>query len=116
MMRMTASWLRSAHGSTEYKAVARLLRPDGETPLGSGRADLQAARLLMSVKGEPPREHSTVPRTPPNDFVRRGDKIMMARAARSPSSPAPSARRKRLWGLTAQRSRARGAIAANAIC
>ncbi len=53
-MRMTASWLRSAHGSTEYKAVARLLRPDRELPLGSGRADLQAARLLMSVKGEPP--------------------------------------------------------------
>jgi hypothetical protein len=34
--------------------------------------------------------------------------IMMSRPAHSPSSPAPSARRKRLWGLTAQRSRARG--------
>ena len=31
-MRMTASWLRSAYGSTEYKVVARLSAPDGELP------------------------------------------------------------------------------------
>jgi hypothetical protein len=38
---------------TEYKAVARLPRLGWRAPLGSRRTDLQAARRLMSVKGEP---------------------------------------------------------------
>jgi hypothetical protein len=31
-MRMTASWCDPQNRSTEYKVVARLLRPDGELP------------------------------------------------------------------------------------
>ena len=55
MMRMTASWLRSAHGSTEYKAVARLLRPDGELPSDHVVPIFMACKaLLISVKGELP--------------------------------------------------------------
>ena len=45
--------VRSANGSTEYKVVARLLRPMASSPRIS-RAALQAASLLMLVKGEAP--------------------------------------------------------------
>jgi hypothetical protein len=40
-------------------------------------------------------------------FVRCGDNGSDCAFAVKPSSPAPSARRKRRWGLTAQRRRAR---------
>jgi hypothetical protein len=51
MMRMTASWLRSTHGSTEYKAVARLLRPDGELP-SDHVVPIIKLQDYISVKGE----------------------------------------------------------------
>ena len=83
--------------------------PRRQAPLGLVVPDLQAARLLhVGERKRPHNRNPQWPRTAPNDLCTSRRQIMMARTAHSPSSPAPSARRKRLWSLTAQRSRARG--------
>jgi len=65
-MRMTASWLRSAHGSTEYKAVAPTSAPRWRGSPRIMSADLPAARPLMSA-GE--RRAPTIDSdTAPNDL------------------------------------------------
>jgi len=57
------SFADDAHGCIMVAIRTRIDRIQGcgatfcarwRAPLGSGRADLQAARRLMSVKGEPP--------------------------------------------------------------
>ena len=91
--------------------------PRWQAPLGS--VVPRSSGCKTTHVGERKRPHNRNPqwpRTAPNDLCTSRRQIMMARTAHSPSSPAPSARRKRLWGLTARRSRAwkkRGAHSAS---
>jgi hypothetical protein len=67
-MRMTASWLRSAHGSAEYKAVARLPRLDGELPSDQVVPIFRLLDDSCRSKENPHKSNPQWPRTAPNDL------------------------------------------------
>jgi len=105
-MRMTASWHRSSR-IDRIQGCGAISAPASELLLGSRRARSSGCE-----------KDSIYQRRRDKIEIHRGSNsggwrlyvaatIMMARSAHSRSSPAPSARRTRLRGLTAQRSRAR---------